>query len=288
MAKPLFPEACTFDDISLKPGFSKVLPKDAILKTKLTKKIALNIPVISAAMDTVTEAVTAISMAQNGGMGIIHKNMSLADQADQVYKVKRSETGLVVDPICLDPDSTVAKALSVKAQHNISGFPVTNNGKKDGKLVGILTNRDLRFVTNTKIKIKEVMTKDKLITVKENFTEEQAKKLLQKYRIEKLLVVDRNNNLKGLVTVRDLERHEQYPHAVLDKMSRLLVGGAVSVGKKGMERAAALYDSGVDVIVVDTAHGALLHGIGDSGSDQKEIQKDAGHRRQYCHGRGRA
>lgn len=255
MTKSLFHEACTFDDISLKPGYSKVLPKDANLKTKLTKKIALNIPVISAAMDTVTEAATAISMAQNGGLGVIHKNMSPQEQADEVYKVKRSETGIVVDPICLDPDSTVAKALKIKAQNNISGFPVTKNGKKDGKLVGILTNRDLRFLTDLKIKIKEVMTKDHLVTVTENFTEEQAKKLLQKYRIEKLLVVDRNKNLKGLITVRDLERHRQFPFAVKDKMSRLLVAAAVSVGDKGMKRTSALYDAGVDVIVVDTAHG---------------------------------
>lgn len=255
MAKPLFPEACTFDDVSLLPGYSTVLPKDVSLKTRLTKKIRLNIPVLSAAMDTVTEADTAIAMAQNGGLGVIHKNFSIEDQAQEVYKVKRSETGIVVDPICLDPEATVAQALDIKKRHRISGFPVTHNGKKDGRLVGILTNRDLRFIKNQRIKVKEVMTKERLVTIGERFTRKQAEALLQKYRIEKLLVVDRNKNLKGLITVRDIEKTKQYPDAVKDRLSRLMVGAAVGVGDDGLERAAALVEAGVDVIVVDTAHG---------------------------------
>lgn len=251
MEDNLFPVALTFDDILLKPGYSQVLPKDATTKTQLTKNIQLNIPLLSAAMDTVTEANTAIAMAQNGGLGIIHKNLTIEEQATEVTKVKRSETGMVVDPICLGPDSTVEQALAVKARHNISGFPVTENGK----LVGILTNRDLRFVTDKKIKVSEVMTKDRLITVSENFTIDEAKKLLQKYRIEKLLVVDANNILKGMITVRDIERNVKFPLAVKDKLSRLLVGAAVGVGEDGMKRASALYEAQADVIVVDTAHG---------------------------------
>jgi len=198
---------------------------------------------------------TAIAMAQNGGLGVMHKNMTPEEQAHEVYKVKRSETGIVVDPICLDPDSTVERALQIKAQNHISGFPVTKNGKKDGKLVGILTNRDLWFVTNKKIKVKELMTKENLITIGEKFTRQQAERLLQKHRIEKLLVVDRNKNLKGLITVRDIEKTKKYPNAVKDKMSRLLVGAAIGVGSDSMKRAEALYDAHVDVIVVDTAHG---------------------------------
>ncbi len=247
----MFPHALTFDDILLQPGFSQTLPKDVDTKTILTKKIALNIPLISAAMDTVTEAPTAIAMAQNGGLGIIHKNMTIEQQATEVTKVKRSETGIIVDPICLDPDDTVAKALAIKAEHNISGFPVTKNKK----LVGILTNRDLRFNTNKNLKVSEVMTKENLVTVSPGVTIPQAKKLLQKHRIEKLLVVDADNNLKGMITVRDIEKNEKYPNAVKDSKSRLLVGGAVSVGDEGLQRALALHEAGVDVIVVDSAHG---------------------------------
>lgn len=251
MVKDLFPQAMTFDDILLKPGYSKVLPKDVVTKTKLTKKITLNIPILSAAMDTVTEARTAIAMAQNGGLGIIHKNLSIEEQASEVAQVKRSEMGMVVDPICLEPSDTVAKALEIKARHRISGFPVTDKGK----LVGIVTNRDFRFVDNKKSKIKEIMTKENLVTVRENVTHTQAKKLLQQHRIEKLLVVDKNKNLKGLITVKDLVKPDQYPHASKDTKGRLLVGAATSVGPDGLSRAAALYESGVDVLIVDTAHG---------------------------------
>ncbi|MCP5464020.1 MAG: IMP dehydrogenase [Deltaproteobacteria bacterium] len=247
----LFPQALTFDDILLKPGYSETLPSQVLTKTQLTKKITLNIPLISAAMDTVTEADTAMAMAQNGGLGVIHKNLSVEDQAKEVYKVKRSETGIVVDPICLSPDQSVAEALEIKKAHRISGFPVTQSGK----LVGIVTNRDLRFVTNLKTKIKNVMTKDNLVTVSENVSIAEAQKLLQKHRIEKLLVVDKNKNLKGLITVRDIEKKERYPLAVKDKLSRLVVGAATGVGPDGQKRAQALMEAGVDVIVVDTAHG---------------------------------
>lgn len=246
-----FPKALTFDDILLQPGFSKILPRDVKTQTNLTKKIKLNIPLISAAMDTVTEAKTAIAMAQNGGLGIIHKNLSIDEQANEITKVKKSETGMIVDPICLSPEDTVAKAMAIKKSHNISGFPVTQKGK----LVGILTNRDLRFNTNNKLKVHELMTKENLVTVKENVTIPQAKKLMQKHRIEKLLVVDTQNNLKGMISVRDIEKTEIFPLAVKDNKSRLIVGGAVSVGDDGYKRACALYDAGVDVLVVDSAHG---------------------------------
>lgn len=252
MSDTLFPQAVTFDDILLLPGFSQVLPKDAQTQTQLTKKLRLNIPLVSAAMDTVTEAETAIAMAQNGGIGIVHKNLSIAEQAAEVHKVKRSETGIVVNPICLHPENSVAEALSAKFKHKISGFPVTS---KSGVLVGILTNRDLRFVENKTLKVKEVMTKENLVTAAENVTIDQAKKLLQKFRIEKLIVVDKDKRVKGLITVRDIEKTEHFPFAVKDHLSRLLVGGATGVGEDGLARAAALYEAGADVIVVDTAHG---------------------------------
>jgi len=252
MANDLFPQAMTFDDVLLLPGYSKVLPKDAKTHTQLTKKIRLNIPLVSSAMDTVTESAAAIAMAQNGGMGVIHKNLTIEEQASEVMRVKRSETGIVVDPICLNPDQTVAEALEAKAKHKISGFPVTT---KSGKLVGILTNRDLRFVTNKKLKVKDVMTKENLVTVKENCSVGQAIKLLQQHRVEKLLVVNKSYHIKGLITVRDIEKKDEFPNAVKDKLSRLIVGAATGVGPDGFKRSQALYEAGADVIVVDTAHG---------------------------------
>lgn len=245
------PLALTFDDILIQPGHSKILPKDATTQTWLTKKIKLNIPLLSAAMDTVTESRTAITMAQNGGLGIIHKNLSITEQAEEVERVKREETGMVVDPITLNPNNTVAEAFSIMTAEGISGFPVTD---AKGKVVGILTNRDLRFVENFKTKVSSLMTKE-VVTVKEGVSTEQAKKLLQKHRIEKLLVVDKNKNLKGLITVKDIERNKTFPNAVKDKLSRLLVGAATGVGPDGMKRSEALIDAGVDVLVVDTAHG---------------------------------
>lgn len=248
--KEQFPLALTFDDILLQPDHSQVLPKDAKTHTQLTKNIRLNIPLISAAMDTVTESRTAITMAQNGGMGIIHKNLTVEKQAKEVERVKRAETGIVVDPITLSPHATVSQAFQIMLEEGISGFPVVENNK----VVGILTNRDLRFVTDPHIKVKDLMTKN-VITVQHNFSIDEAKKLLQKHRIEKLLVVDKNNTLKGLITVKDIERHKTFPLAVKDNRSRLLVGAATGVGADGLQRAEALIEAGVDLLVVDTAHG---------------------------------
>lgn len=273
--KALFPLALTFDDILLQPGHSKVLPSEVFTKTQFTKKISLNIPLASAAMDTVTEARTAVAMAQNGGIGIIHKNMSIDEQAVEVSKVKREETGMVVDPICLSPNATVGEALEIKAKKKISGFPVTEKGK----LVGIVTNRDLRFVKDMKMKIKDVMTKKNLVTVRPGATSSQAIDLLHKHRIEKLLVVDAQNNLKGLITIRDIEKKQTFPLAVKDEMSRLVVGAATGVGKDGIKRALALYEAGVDVIIVDTAHGhseMVLNAVKELKKKVKDCQIVAG------------
>lgn len=246
-----FPEALTFEDVLLVPAKSKVLPRHADVSTQLTRKIRLNIPLVSAAMDTVTESKTAIIMARHGGLGFIHKNMSVDEQVREVHQVKKSESGMVVDPLTLSPDQTLAEAMELKKRHKISGMPVTKNGK----LVGILTNRDLRFERDLSKKVLEVMTKDRLITVTEKVTLEEAKDLLHKYRIEKLLVVDRKNNLKGLITVKDIEKTVKFPLAVKDELGRLRVGAAVSVGDDALMRAKALVAAGVDVIAVDTAHG---------------------------------
>ena len=246
-----FPKALTFDDVLLVPARSQILPKDADTKTKLTRNIELYIPLVSSAMDTVTEAGTAISMARHGGIGIIHKNMSIQKQALEVIKVKKSESGMVVDPLTIDPDSTEAQAVDLMKKYGISGLPVTKNKK----LVGILTNRDLRFLKNIRQKVSQVMTKDNLVTVHEKVTLDQAKELLQKHRIEKLLVVDKSHNLKGLITVKDIEKTIKYPKAVKDSLGRLRVGAAVSVGEEGLERALELKAAGVDLVVVDTAHG---------------------------------
>lgn len=250
--KKEFPKALTFDDVLLIPARSKILPKNAATKTRLTRKIELKIPILSAAMDTVTEARTAITMAQHGGMGIIHKNLSIEAQVREVHKVKKSESGMVVDPVTLEPEQTIAQAIETMRRFNISGLPVIT---RKGKLVGILTNRDLRFQKDLRLKVSDIMTKENLVTVPEKVTLEEAKDLLQKHRIEKLLVVDKQKNLKGLITVKDIEKTMKYPDAVKDKLGRLRVGAAVSVGKDGLERARALYDAGVDVVVVDTAHG---------------------------------
>lgn len=251
MVKKEFPEALSFDDVLLLPARSQILPSEANTKTKLTKKIKLNIPLVSAAMDTVTEARTAITMAQHGGLGVIHKNMTLEEQVLEVKKVKKSESGMVVDPLTIEPGISIGEAMEVMEQNSISGLPVATKGK----LKGILTHRDLRFETNLRQKVSEVMTKDDLVTVTEKVTLKEAKNLLQKHRIEKLLVVDKKNNLKGLITVKDIEKADQFPNAVKDKLGRLLVGAAISVGKKGLESAQALYKEGVDVVIVDTAHG---------------------------------
>ena len=245
------PVGLTFDDVLLIPAHSQVLPKDVDLSTQLTKSITLNIPLLSAAMDTVTESRTAIAMAREGGLGIVHKNMSAKSQATEVDQVKKSESGMIVDPITMDPDQKIFEALEVMKKYRISGVPITKNKK----LVGILTNRDLRFETNLEQPIANVMTKDKLVTVPPGTTLEEAKYHLHEHRIEKLLVVDENYTLTGLITIKDIEKVRKYPNSCKDDLGRLRVGAAVGVGADLDERAAALVAAGVDLLVVDTAHG---------------------------------
>lgn len=241
----------TFDDVLLVPAKSNILPKEVDISTKLTNKIKLNIPLMSAGMDTVTDARLARAMAREGGIGIIHKNMSIEQQAGEVDKVKRSEHGVITDPIFLSPDHYISDALEMMAKYHISGIPITENGK----LVGIITNRDLRFETNYQKPIKEAMTKDRLITAPIGTTLNEAKKILQKYKVEKLPLVDDNFNLMGLITIKDIEKAKQYPNSAKDEQGRLLVGAAIGVSKDTMDRLAALVNAKVDVIVIDTAHG---------------------------------
>jgi len=244
-------ESLTFDDVLLVPSFSAVLPKDVDIGTQLTRTIGLNIPFISAAMDTVTESRTAISMAQEGGIGIIHRNLPISDQVLEVDKVKKSESGMILNPITMHPEQKIFEALEIMKKYRISGVPIT----KDGKLVGILTNRDLRFEKRLDEKISTVMTRDRLITVPVGTTLEASKEILHKNRIEKLLVVDNDNNLKGLITIKDIEKMRKYPHSCKDHHGRLRVGAAIGPGKDREARTEALIKAGVDVLVVDTAHG---------------------------------
>ena len=241
----------TFDDVLLVPQKSEVLPKDVDVSTFVTKDIKLNIPILSAAMDTVTESRLAIALAREGGIGVIHKNMTIRNQAFEVDKVKRSESGMIVDPVTLPPEKMIGEALEVMKKFSISGVPVT----KKGKLLGILTNRDLRFEKDLSKKIGEVMTKEKLVTVPQGTTLEQAKEILHKNRIEKLLIVDKKNNLKGMITVKDIMKNIQYPNSCKDSRGRLRVGAAVGVAKDMMARASALVEAGVDLLVVDSSHG---------------------------------
>ena len=250
MAK-IVAEGLTFDDVLLVPQYSNVLPKDANLSTKLTDNIKLNIPLISAAMDTVTESGLAIAMAREGGLGIIHKNLSIDDQATQVDKVKRSEHGVITDPFFLSPAHSVAEANALMGKYKISGVPITEGSK----LVGILTNRDLRFETDYNQPIANVMTKENLITGPVGTTLEQAQKILGKHRIEKLPLVDEAGNLKGLITLKDIEKSIQYPNSAKDANGRLLVGAAVGAGANYLDRVQALVDAKVDIIAIDTAHG---------------------------------
>jgi IMP dehydrogenase len=243
--------ALTFDDVLLVPQRSEVLPSDVDVATRLTRTITLKVPIVSAAMDTVTEAPLAIAMAQEGGIGFVHKNMAIAAQASEVDKVKRSESGMIVDPVTVSPDARVADALDLMAKYRISGVPVTV-GKR---LVGILTNRDLRFETRTNLPVAELMTKENLITVPVGTTLEQAKEILHRHKVEKLLVVDREHNLKGLITVKDIQKQIKYPNACKDSLGRLRVGAALGVTPDVLERAAALVEAKVDVVAVDTAHG---------------------------------
>ena len=246
------PEALTFDDVLLVPGKSAVLPAEVSLCTQVTKGMALNIPLLSAAMDTVTESRMAIALAREGGLGIIHRNMTVERQAEEVDKVKRSESGMIVDPITLGPDATLADAEAIMSHYHISGVPIVVEG---GKLVGILTNRDVRFADDLTRPVSEYMTKENLVTAPLGTTLEQAKSILQKWRIEKLPLVDENFILRGLITVKDIQKKLDYPNAALDGSGRLLVGAAIGVSGDAKERLAGLVKAGVDVIVIDTAHG---------------------------------
>jgi len=245
-------QALTFDDVLLVPAHSNVLPKDVSLKTQLTKKISLNIPLVSAAMDTVTESNLAIALAEEGGLGIIHKNLSPATQASHVAKVKRFESGVVNDPITIGPNMSVDEVMSITRKHKFSGLPVV----EDMKVVGIVTNRDLRFETNLKQPVKNVMTpRERLITVSEGATKKEIMGLLHQHRLERLLVIDKKDRLKGLITVKDIQKSTDHPNACKDEHERLRVGAAVGVGEDTIERVELLVEAGVDVIVVDTAHG---------------------------------
>ncbi len=244
-------EAFSFDDVLLIPNYSDVLPKDANVSTRLTKNLTLNIPMVSAAMDTVTEARTSISMAREGGIGFIHRNMSIKSQALEVDKVKKSESGMIIDPVTISPDSLIGDVMKLMEEYRISGVPVV---KKD-QLVGIVTNRDLRFETDFSKKVSEVMTTQNLITVSEGISLEESKKLLHQHRIEKLLVVDKNGRLTGMITIKDIEKIRKYPNACKDKMGRLRVGAAIGVGPDMEERTEALLRADADVILIDTSHG---------------------------------
>ncbi|MFM8412122.1 MAG: IMP dehydrogenase [Alphaproteobacteria bacterium] len=244
-------EGLTFDDILLVPAASDVLPRDTDVSTRLTRKIALNMPLVSAAMDTVTESETAIAMAQAGGIGFVHKNLPIETQAAEVARVKKFESGMVADPLTIDPDQPISAALDVMSRARVSGMPVT----RDGRLVGILTNRDLRFEQRLDRPVSEVMTSRDLVTARPGVTLDEAKNILHERRIEKLLVTDEAGRLVGLITVKDIEKFSQFPHACRDERGRLRVGAAVGVGADCEERAAALVKAGVDVVCVDTAHG---------------------------------
>jgi IMP dehydrogenase len=246
-------EALTFDDVLLTPAYSEVLPAKADVTTYITKDIKLGVPLISSAMDTVTESRLAIAMAQSGGIGCIHKSMSIEEQSDEVRKVKKFESGMVINPVTIDPNATLKEATQLAQSYNISGIPVVESGS--GKLVGMLSNRDVRFVDDETKKVSELMTKVDLVTVKEGVSRDEAKKLLHKHRIEKLLVVDADHKCVGLITVNDIEKSEKYPNSCRDDMGRLRVAAAVGTGADCEERVKALIEAGADLIIVDTAHG---------------------------------
>jgi IMP dehydrogenase len=254
-------EAYTFDDVLLKPGLSDVMPSEVDIRSRITRTILLNIPLVASAMDTVTEAQMAIAMAQAGGIGVLHRNLEPDLQAAQVRQVKKFESGMVVNPVTIHPDATLADALALMQENRISGIPVVEGGgngqnrKGPGKLVGILTNRDVRFATDKRQKVSELMTKDQLVTVRESVNQDEAKRLLHQYRIEKLLVVDADYRCVGLITVKDIEKAVANPNACKDEQGRLRVAAATSVGEAGYARSESLIDAGVDLVVVDTAHG---------------------------------
>jgi|LWDU01.1.fsa_nt_gi IMP dehydrogenase len=249
--KPPFIYKYTFDDVLLVPQYSQVLPRDVDLSSKITNNLKINIPLLSAAMDTVTESEMAVALAREGGMGVIHKNLSISDQVAMVDKVKRSESGMILNPLIMDPSKTIRKAKEMMDYYHISGLPVV----KDGKLIGIITNRDIRFERNLDLLVSDRMTTNNLVTVPVGTTLDKAKEILQEHRIEKLLVVDGDGSLAGLITVKDIQKKEQYPHACKDENGRLRVAAAIGVNDEAIERAQALQDSGLDALVVDTAHG---------------------------------
>src|ERR1700716_3961261 len=249
------PTALTFDDVLLVPRHSEVIPSQVAVTARLTRNIPLAVPLVSAAMDTVTESRLAIAMAQQGGMGVIHKNLTIEEQASEVDRVKRSESGMIVNPITLSPAHRIYEALDLMKKFSISGVPITEDGSKEGRLVGILTNRDLRFETNVNRPIADVMTREPLFTVPVGTTLDAAREILHEHKVEKLLVVDREYRLKGLITVKDIQKAVKYPNASKDPLGRLRCGAAIGVGKDAMDRAEALVAANVDVLVVDTAHG---------------------------------
>ncbi|MGB6935715.1 MAG: IMP dehydrogenase [Xanthobacteraceae bacterium] len=260
ISKDAFREAYTFDDVLLKPGLSDVMPSEVDIRSRITRNILLNVPIVASAMDTVSESDMAIAMAQAGGIGVIHRNLEPDAQAAQVRQVKKFESGMVVNPVTIHPQATLAEALALMQENRISGIPVVEGGsngqrKAPGKLVGILTNRDVRFATDTRQKISELMTKDRLVTVRESVDQVEAKKLLHQHRIEKLLVVDTQYRCVGLITVKDIEKAVANPNACKDEQGRLRVAAATSVGEAGYARSEALIQAGVDLVVVDTAHG---------------------------------
>jgi IMP dehydrogenase len=252
-------QALTFDDVLLQPARSEIMPGQVDLRSRVTRDIELNLPILSSAMDTVTESAMAIAMAQAGGMGVIHRNLEPVEQAEQVRQVKSFESGMVVNPITIGPDATLADALTLMERNRISGIPVVENGgqggRVSGRLVGIVTNRDVRFATNEHQKISELMTHENLITVQDSVSQEEAKRLLHTNRIEKLLVIDKDRNCVGLITVKDIEKAKLNPHAIKDEGGRLRVAAASTVGDQGYERSMRLIDAGVDLLVIDTAHG---------------------------------
>src|SRR5881397_1954803 len=247
--------ALTFDDVLLVPQQSDVVPTQVDVSTRLTRNIRLNVPLVSAAMDTVTESRLAIAMAQHGGLGVIHKNLPIEEQASEVDRVKRSESGMIVDPITLSPGHKIYEALDLMKKYRISGVPITEDGSKEGRLCGILTNRDLRFETNVNRPIAEVMTREPLFTVAVGTTLDAAREILHEHKVEKLLVVDRDYRLKGLITVKDIQKAVRFPNASKDSLGRLRCGAAIGAAKDTMERAEALVAANVDVLVIDTAHG---------------------------------
>src|SRR5215831_8402885 len=248
-------EGYTFDDVLLRPGLSDVLPSEVDIRSRITRDIALNIPIVASAMDTVTEAAMAIAMAQAGGIGVIHRNMEPEAQAGLVRQVKKFESGMVVNPLTIHPEATLSEALALMQENRISGVPVVTGDRAPGRLVGILTNRDVRFATDPRQKVADLMTKDRLVTVREGVSRDEAKRLLHQHRIEKLLVVDAHYRCIGLITVKDIEKAQRFPNATKDEKGRLRVAAATGTGDNGVARAEALFDAEVDIVVVDTAHG---------------------------------